>query len=1071
VRELVIAAVVVTAYAALLTGAAEWAERREAGGRPVTRNRYVYALALGVYATSWTFYGSVGLAARTGLLFLTVYLGPTLCAAGWWWIVRKLVRLKNTQHVTSLPDVLALRYGKSQVVALLASAVLVVGLIPYIALQLKTMIATLSIVAGGGRFTYPGSGRQLGPPLVVFLLLFTIAFGLRRVRPAERHPGMMCALALESVVKLVAFLAAGAFVVWGLFDGPGDVFRAATAPSVDAPALLGRQGVGAWLAHLVLSALAVLLLPRQFHIAVIENSDEDHLRTATWLFPAYLLLINLFVLPVALGALVLRGSASAADTFVLSLPLDAHLPVLSWLVFLGGFSAGTGMVIVETTALSTILSNHVVLPAADAWAPLGRLRRHVLPIRWVAAAALLVAAFAYERFFGAGYSLASIGLVSFAAVIQLGPALVGGLFWSGASRMGAIAGMAGGFATWLYTLVVPVLARVGWLPASLLSAGPFGVEALRPEGLFYLRTDPVTHAVVWTLLVNVGAFVTGSLLWPSRRTERSRADRLLAVLGREPAERAAPAGPLPVSLRAKRAQTVALLESYHPRADAEALADGCLAEIPGGADEQLRPLQLASFLANVERTLAGAIGSAAAHAAVRRAGLVTPDESGAISAAYGELLAGLNLSPEELLRKIDYHRERERLLARDAADQQFLAGVGSLLSSSLDVQATAASAVRIPLPHLAAASLLALRSAGVLRTWFAHVDPDRERAGREALERLPLREPGSVARALRTGRASTCRPPDPDWPAELATAVGPVDLEATFPLISAGERLGTLTLFAPGGSRVGAPEGLALGDELARRLAIAVDNARLYASAEEAVRARDEFLAVASHELKTPLTPLRIQIQALQRLVRRGELEAISKEKLAKLVVGADVQVVRIVALIDRLLDLTRIRAKQLRLDVGPMDLAATVRATIEQHEAQLRDAGCRVVVDAAAPVFGTWDRVRVEQVVANLVTNAAKYAPGAPVNVRVSADPAAHRARVEVQDEGPGIPDAAQERLFRPFERAGGVGAAAGGLGLGLFIVREIVEAHGGAVRLRSSPGHGTSFVVELPFRPPARA
>lgn len=1068
-RDVVIAAAVVTAYAALLVVAAEWAERREARNRPVAANRLVYALALGVYATTWTFYGSVGFAARTGLLFLTVYLGPTLCAAAWWWVVRKLVRLKNAHRVTSLPDVLALRYEKSQAVALLASAVLVVGLIPYVALQLKTMIATLSLLAGDGRFTYPASGLQLGPPLLVFLLLFTIAFGLRRVRPAERHPGMMFALAVESAVKLVAFLAAGVFVVWGLFDGPADLFRAAAAPSAGAPPLLGEHGVGTWLAHLLLSALAVLLLPRQFHVAVVENADEDHVRTAMWLFPAYLLLINVFVLPVALGALALRGSASAADTFVLALPLEAGAPVLSWLVFLGGFSAGTGMVIVETTALATILSNHVVLPAADVLRSLGGVRRHVREVRWVAAAVLLVAAFAYERTVGPEYDLASIGLVSFAAVLQLAPALLGGLFWKGASRTGALAGIGAGFALWLYTLVIPVLARAGWLPATLPAGGPFGLEVLAPEGLFHLHTDPVTHAVIWTLIANVSAFVAGSLRWPSQRPERARADRLLAVLRRAAAAPPEPGAAVPVSLQAKRARAVALFEAYQPHETAVALADLCLSELQGAAGDALPALQVAAFEASVERTLASSIGSAAAHAAVRRAELVTAEEARAISVAYGEILAGLHLSPEELLRKIDYHRERERLLSRDAADQQFLAGVSSLLSSSLDLGATARNAVCLPVPHLADAALLALREEGALRTWFHHVDPERERAGREALERAPLREPGSAARALRTGRVATSRPLDPEWPAELRAAAPPGAFEATFPLAAGGEPLGTLTLFARAESRLESPGGLALAEELARRLAIAIDNARLYASAEQAIRARDDFLAIASHELKTPLTPLRIQIQALERLVRRGDLEDVPREKLVKLVGSADLQIVRIVALIDKLLDLTRIRAKRLRLDVAPMDLAAAVRSIVEQHTAQIREAGGQVEVEAGAPVHGTWDRVRLEQVVANLLTNAAKYAPGARVVVRVEGDARAACARVAVRDEGPGIPSADQRRLFRPFERART--GAASGLGLGLFIVREIVEAHGGAVRLESAPGQGTTFVVELPYRPPARA
>jgi len=1069
-RELLLPAFIVTAYVGLLVAVAVWAERREARQRPVAANRYVYSLALGVYASTWTFYGSVGFAARNGLLFLTVYLGPTLCAAGWWWILRKLVRLKNAHRVTSLPDVLALRYEKSQAVALLATAVLVVGLIPYIALQLKTMIVTLGLVSGGGpALTYPASGRHLGIPLIGFMLLFTIAFGLRRVRPAERHPGMVVALAVESVVKLVAFLAAGAVVVWGLFDGPLDVFRAATVPSVGAPGLLGNHHVGTWLAHLFLSALAVLLLPRQFHIAVVENADEDHIRTAMWMFPAYLLLINVFVLPLALGALALRGSPGAADAFVLSLPLDAGIPVLPWLVFLGGFSAGTGMVIVETTALATMISNHAVIPAAEAFPPLGGLRRHVLPVRWAAAALVLVAAFAYERAVGTGYDLASIGLISFAAVLQLAPALLGGLFWPGASRTGALAGLTAGFGMWVYTLVVPVLARTGWLPASLLTEGPFGIESLVPEGLFDVHADPVTHAVIWTIVVNVGSFIAGSLLFPARPQEAARAERLLDVLEGPEMPRVDDTAPALASVEEKRARTVALLAAYHGKDEALSLADACLAGAGARGGSALTALQLAELEGRVETALASAIGAAAAHAAVRRAELVSADEARAISTAYADILAGLRVSPEELRRKIDYHRERERLLSRDAANQNFLAGVSSLLAGSLDVEATARTAVRLPLPHLADAALLVLRRAGEPAGWFAHLDPQLERAGREALGDLAaLGRAPSVARALETGRFVTRRPAGSGWPPALRSALPPA-VEATFPLVGVGETLGSLTLFGASEARLSSPESLGLAEDLARRLAIAVDNARLYAEAEQAVRARDEFLAIASHELKTPLTPLRLRIQTIERLVARGQLTALPPEKLIQLMGGAEGQVVRIAGLVDDLLDLTRIRTKRFRIEAAPMDLAAAARAIVEQHSAEVLQAGCKLSIDAAAPVRGSWDRLRVEQVIVNLLMNAAKYAPGSHVDVRVEAD--AGFARLRVHDDGPGIPASDQERLFRPFERGRGRAAAGGGLGLGLFIVREIVEAHGGMVSLCSAPGEGTTFVIELPRTPPARA
>ena len=536
-REIALPLAVVIAYLAALVAVALWGER--AGrGRRLASSRAVYALSLGVYASTWTFYGSIGFAARNGLLFLTTYLGPTLCAVLWWWILRGLVQLKERHRIGGLADLLSLRYAKSQRVAMLATVVVVVGLVPYLALQLKPMIETLGMVAGGGPgLDYPEAGRRLGPPIVAMMVLFTIAFGLRRVRPTERHPGLVLALAVECVVKLVAFLAAGAFVAWGLFDGPGDILRRATLPGSPAPDLLGGYPVLTWLSHLLVSGFAILLLPRQFHVEVVECSDQDHVRTAMWLFPAYLLAINVFVLPVALSGLLLGHPTAEADTFLLRLPLDAGRPLLSWLVFLGGFSAGAGMVVVESTALATMIANHLVIPAAERLRPLSGLLRRILLVRWAAAAVLLAAAFGYERVFGRDYALSSIGFISFTAVLQLAPPLVGGLVWRGASQAGALAGLGAGFVTWFYTLVVPVMVRAGWLPGSLLSSGPFGIESLQPEGLFDIHLDPVTHAVLWTLLLNTAAFVAASLLAPPRREEVARADRLLEGLALREAPR------------------------------------------------------------------------------------------------------------------------------------------------------------------------------------------------------------------------------------------------------------------------------------------------------------------------------------------------------------------------------------------------------------------------------------------------------------------------------------------------------------------------------------------------------
>src|SRR6266540_4181999 len=1051
-RDLLLPGAAVTIYMVALVAIALWAERQEARGRRVAHNPVVYSLSLAVYATTWTFYGSVGFAARKGLLFLTVYLGPTLVFAGAWWLLRPLIRLKDEHRITGLPDLLSLRFQKSRAVALLATLVLVVGLVPYLALQLKTMISTLALLAssGGATFAYPEAGRRIGPPLVLALLLSTIAVGLRRLRPAERHPGLVFALAVESVVKLAAFVLAGVFVVWGLFDGPLDVFRAATITGVGAPSLLGGDGVTTWLCHLFLSAVAVVLLPRQFHVTVVENASVSHLRTAMWLFPAYLLAINLFVLPLALGALALRGSPETADTFVLALPLEARQRALSWAVFLGGFSAGLGMVVAETTALATMISNDVVAPAAETWARARALRRHLLPTRWVAAALVLVAAFAYERAFGTGSTLVSIGFISFAAVMQLAPALAGGLLWRGASRAGALAGISLGTAMWAYTVVVPVLARSGWLPASLLDRGPFGIEALVPESLFAIRLDPVSHTVVWTLLVNVGAFVAGSLLWPPAARELERGRVLVDGLDAPAAPVATALGGVPLAAMAeKRERATELLASYFGPEPA---------------------LQLAELQAQVEATLAAAIGSAGAHAAVRRAALVSEAEAQAVSRAYADVLASMHLAPDELKRRVDYHRERERLLARDAAQQRFLADVSEGLGASLDPDVIAAAAARLAVPDLADAAILFLpaQKFGTARIAFAHEDPGVARRGRAALEGaladLPRCAPVALALELRRAPAGAGTA---GWPGALAEAL-PAGGQLVLPLAVHREALGVLALFADDAARLSSPDDVALAEALARRIAIALENARLYRGAEDAVRARDRFLAVASHELKTPLTPLRIRIHALERLVSRGAIAEVPKQKLHELFAGAEGQVVRMARLVDDLLDVTRMSLGRLRLAPEPMDLRQSAREVVERHGVEIAQSGCRVTLEAPTPVTGTWDRLRVEQVITNLLTNALKYAARSAIEVRVEGDES--HARVVVRDEGPGIAEEDQARIFRPFERATPE-SGAGGLGLGLFIVREIVEAHGGVLTLRSAPGRGATFTVEVPRVPRARA
>jgi len=514
------------AYLGVLFAIATYGDRRAEAGRSIIANPWTYSLSLAVYCSTWTFYGSVGRAASSGIGFLPVYLGPTLIVGLWWFVQRKIIRISKAYRITSIADFVASRYGKSQLLGGLVTIIAVLGVIPYISLQLKAISGSFEILLQYPHVAMPA--KMLAAPLLqdkalyiaIALAAFTILFGTRHLDVTERHEGLVAAIAFESLVKLLAFLAVGAFVTFGVYRGFGDIFRLAGAsPRLRelAGAATASGSWGTWAFLTLLSMLSFMFLPRQFQISVVENVDEDHLRKAIWLFPLYLLLINVFVLPVALGGLLLfAGGTVDADTFVLTLPMARHEEALALFAYLGGLSAGTGMVIVETIALSTMVCNDLVMPVLLRLRSLRLNERRdlsglLLSIRRLAISAILILGYIYFRAAGEAYALVAIGLISFAAVAQFAPAILGGIYWRRATRAGAFAGLVAGFAVWGYTLALPSIAKSGWLPAAFLD-GPFGIALLRPQQLFGLTgLDETSHALFWSLLANIGLYVGVSL--------------------------------------------------------------------------------------------------------------------------------------------------------------------------------------------------------------------------------------------------------------------------------------------------------------------------------------------------------------------------------------------------------------------------------------------------------------------------------------------------------------------------------------------------------------------------------
>lgn len=507
-------------YLGLLFAVAYYGDNRADAGRSIISNPYIYTFSIAVYCTGWTFYGSVGRAASEGIGFLPVYLGPTLAATVWWIVLRKIIRLSKAYHITSIADFVASRYGKSAAIGGLVTLIAVVGIMPYIALQLKAISASFNVLFHERVLGAEALSLGLDTALYVALILavFSILFGTRHIDVTERHEGMVAAIAFESIVKLVALTAVGIFVTWALFDGPADLFRRAAALPQTARLMSLEWQPGqfaSWAALTFVSMTAIMFLPRQFQVLVVENVNEDHVRTAAWLFPLYLLAINLFVLPIAIaGLLSFQGGGADADMFVLTLPLGSGQRLLALFAFIGGLSAATGMVIVETISLSTMICNDLLMPALLRLKMLhpGRMGTTLLAIRRGGIVLVLLLGYLYFRLIGESYALVSIGLVSFVAAAQFAPAILLGIYWKGASRRGALAGLTGGFAVWAYTLLLPSLAGSGWLPMSLVEPGPFGLAALGPYHLFGLAgLDPITHGVFWSMLCNVGLLAGVSL--------------------------------------------------------------------------------------------------------------------------------------------------------------------------------------------------------------------------------------------------------------------------------------------------------------------------------------------------------------------------------------------------------------------------------------------------------------------------------------------------------------------------------------------------------------------------------
>lgn len=664
---------VILGYMALLFVVAQWAEHR---ATTTGRNNHplIYALSYNVYSTSWAFYGAVGFAVGAGWMFTAfdsgVIFGMLFAAL----ILRKMVRLKQSFRLTSIADLLSTRYNRSQSMATGVTLVLLFGVIPYIALQLKAVVATFALLTVGPQVD--SDGDWSGVLVVVLMTLFTVIFGVRRLDPTERHQGMMAALALECVVKLLALIVVGVFVTFILHDGVGHLFsQLADADRKRLLSFNAEAPVLQWSTNFVLGFVVIYLLPRQFHIGVVENASERHLMWLICLLPLYLILIKLFVLPLAAAGIVLDLPRSQADSFVLLIPQEVGSDWLALLVFMGGFSAATAMVMVSTMTLSTMVSNHLLLPLLESSQALKRMRRHLLQCRWGIVALIMVVSYGFTLIVGESQMLISLGSLSFVGLIQLAPATLGALYWPRGNRVGALLGLSAGVLIWLYTMLIPQLVDQGWIATKILIDGPANIHWLRPEALFGLDVLPhVTHSLLWSISVNCLLYVTGSFYFLTPKSERELALQFVNVRAeQEWSEEVRPTGLREyISLAPKLTEAQQLLNCYLAETKTARLLQQIIDDLGIEGKSQLTMMELVEFHWRIEQQLSGSIGAPAAHRAMEAGIHYTEREATELKIVHNHILAELQCLPT--------HPEAGAVHHADRPDINEIAGLQAVIS-------------------------------------------------------------------------------------------------------------------------------------------------------------------------------------------------------------------------------------------------------------------------------------------------------------------------------------------------------------------------------------------------------
>jgi len=1010
------------AYIGLLFLVASYGDRTRGLGREGRTRLLIYPLSLAIYCTSWTFFGSVGFASRTGFDFLTIYIGPALLIGLCSPLLMRVVRLAKTHNITSIADFIAARYGKGQAVAATVALIAIVGTIPYIALQLKAVSSSLETI-----LAHITSATDVTRPLLgdiaLFVALsmatFAVLFGTRHIDATEHQDGLMLAVAAESIVKLVAFLAVGIFVTFWMFDGPVALFNEAMQRPTTAAIFSREPRLDTLVAMTLLSFVAFIMLPRQFHVAVVENNNEKEIKRAVWLYPVYLVLINLFVVPIALAGLLTFPTGSVdSDMFVLALPLQSGSNLFTIVAFVGGLSAATAMVIVESVALSIMVSNDLIMPLVlQRRETLLSGRENVgsllLTVRRISIFAILLLAYVYYRSAGEA-QLASIGLLSFAAIAQLAPAFFGGLVWRRATAAGAIAGMTAGFLVWAYTLLLPTLSDIGVIGERIVTDGPAGLSMLRPQHLLGLDLPPLVHGVLWSLLINIACYIGFSFRRAPSPIERIQANTFV------PSDLT----PIAPSFRRWRSSvTVEELTTTVARYLGEDRTRSAFESFAGAQRISLEPKDEADFrlVRHAEHILASAIGGASSRLVLSLLLRKRMVSTKAALKLLDDANAAIQYNREILQTALDHVRQGIAVFDKELQlicwNRQF----GEILDLP-------PSLIRVGV------------GLGDIVRFNSH-------RGESTIEGTEEFVEAQLERYI-----SGCEP-------FLARSAQGVVIEVRANRMPDGGIVTTFTDITPS---VEAAEALERSNEtLERRVRERTEElTRLNAAlahakgeAEAANISKTKFLAAASHDILQPLNAARLYVTSLTE--RGGQDDR-------RLVDNIDASLEAVEEILGALLDMSRLDTGAMRPEFASFRVDELMRQIELEFAPLATSKGIDLIIVPCTLVVRS-DRRLLRRLIQNLVSNAIKYTPEG--RVLVGCRRQGGSLRIDVYDTGVGIPQSKWRDIFIEFHRLDQGAKIARGLGLGLSIVERVARVLDCPIGLESESGGGSHFTVTVPL------